>query len=124
MNRKVNNFEWIYYIENILSALLIFIFLFSIPTVYASTAVHDNVNPGKCNNCHISHISKSTQQAIDGQKNVRISAVNYVSQPSGMQAPAGVSVTGNITLITSPGQNWFQQGIYGPTTNTSLDQSW
>ena len=35
------------------------------------------------------------------------------------------SVNGNITLVTSVGQNWYQQGIYGPNqSDVTIDKSW
>ncbi|NJD78883.1 MAG: hypothetical protein FIB08_17620, partial [Candidatus Methanoperedens sp.] len=35
------------------------------------------------------------------------------------------NVTGNITMVTSAGQNWYQQGIYGPNQSAiATDKSW
>jgi len=46
--------------------------------------------------------------------------------PDNLKSLSTTEVIGNITLITSLGQNWYQQGIYGPNAsgNASIDKSW
>lgn len=51
-----------------------------------------------------------------------IANIPLVSRSNSIQSFAATSVSGNITLISSLGQNWYQQGIYGP--NTGNDSSW
>ncbi len=72
-----------------------------------------------CADCHAPH-----QTMNISSESSRISKVNTppFSKSNSVQSFAATSVEGNITLISSLGQNWYQQGIYGP--NTSYDNSW
>ncbi|CAG0986036.1 hypothetical protein METP3_02364 [Methanosarcinales archaeon] len=117
--------------ENIRHFLLIFIsfILLFIVIPHPSYAIslsdpHENLTDDQrlCENCHTNHI-KTPRQEIQ-QSNSLISNAN--SQWNNIQSLAATSVVGNITLIASLGQDWYQQGIYGPNAsgNISIDKSW
>ena len=84
-----------------------------------------------CSNCH----NSSHVQQARGQQPKNVKQTGKVSPTTGKAGTGTMSatgtrgvttsVTGNITLIASKGQDWFQQGIYGPTTGpVPGDMSW
>lgn len=95
-----------------------------------NTNVHDNLdkNPKNvdCSSCHINKHAQPGKLSDSNQKTTQANTINPLSIPqSGIQSLATTAVSGNITLITSLGQNWYQQGIYGPNTyNYTIDKSW
>ncbi|HEY9206724.1 MAG TPA: cytochrome c3 family protein, partial [Candidatus Methanoperedens sp.] len=58
----------------------------------------------------------------------KIGTMNYApaQQSNNVFSISATNVIGNITLITSLGQTWYQQGIYGPNAsgNVTIDKSW
>ena len=92
------------------------------PTIKIHGNLSENLTNSECDSCHASH-----QTALAQKKNTQKSGINYASSPSNnIQSLVVTNVVGNITLITSMGQNWYQQGIYGPNAsgNVSVDKSW
>ncbi|TFH46065.1 MAG: hypothetical protein E4G94_03275, partial [ANME-2 cluster archaeon] len=112
---------------------ILLLLIFSI-TIVPSMAVSIHETQGgipensTCIDCHTTH------QTINlNSESSPISAVNYaqVLTSDGLQSFATSNVVGNISLIPSLGQNWFQQGIYGPDgglggggVHYPLDKSW
>lgn len=94
-----------------------------------STAISPHDVPGgipenqTCIDCHTTHL---TIKIPSGSS--RISQMNSfpVSETNIIQSFEASSVTGNITLISSVSQNWYQQGIKGPDNyGTDInDNSW
>jgi hypothetical protein len=109
-----------------IAAMLILIFFMSISPVFAASVngVHDNPDKSqkdqKCNDCHDSH------QIFSQSASVRTSNNGIVAPLNSKMSFETTNVVGNITLITSVGQNWYQQGIYGPnaSADASQDKSW
>jgi hypothetical protein len=112
--------------KKIILKFCIFLLIISI-TIVPSLAVspHENLNGipenKTCVDCHTSHETTNIPS-----ESSRISEANTlpVSRSNIIQSFAASNVVGNITLISSLGQNWYQQGIYGPSSSASLDQSW
>jgi hypothetical protein len=69
-------------------------------------------------------VSPHTNQSGIPSESSRIikATIPFISNLKSIQSFAASNVAGNITLISSLGQNWYQQGIYGP--NSSNDSSW
>ena len=106
-----------------------FIIIYSINLIpgYAAEPayVHNNTNGNNnCNSCHFSSHAASFQQVQKPQTNPGINSI--ASSQTNLHTLEATNVIGNITLITSMGQDWFQQGIYGPDgySNMGGDQSW
>jgi hypothetical protein len=86
-------------------------------TVIANTTFdHNNTGGKKCADCHANvhqglfgNLQKSGQVAMPQQQGVVQKAII-----SGTSNIATTNVVGNINLVTSMGQDWSQQGIYGP----------
>ncbi len=114
--------------------IYIFIILFSIIPGQAAEIInpHNNTSGNNdCKNCHFDEYAASFQQKQIPQTNnpiqtiAQINNLNTISvSQDNSQTLAATSVAGNITLITSMGQDWYQQGIYGLSSNASPDQSW
>ncbi len=132
MGRIVNK-----YLSYGIYTILIFLLLISITTpVYA---VPDNSNDTNntyqhnqsdaCSNCHnSSHVQQARGQQPKNVKQTGKASPNTGKAGTGTMGATtrGVttSVTGNITLISSMGQDWYQQGIYGPDGYNIWDNSW
>ncbi|MCX9083185.1 MAG: cytochrome c3 family protein, partial [Candidatus Methanoperedens sp.] len=113
------------YIYLILSLYIIL----NVLAVYAVpvTDIHYNLrdNQTDCNLCHgkesLNYPPITIKNPVSTQ-NINIHSIGQNTAGS----IAAANVAGNITLITSVGQNWYQQGIYGPNAsgNISVDKSW
>jgi hypothetical protein len=107
-------------LKNITFKYLFLLIIFSL-TIVPSLAIlpHGNqsVIPGNktCSDCHAPHQTMNITS-----ESSRI--IKADSKSNSIQSFTATSVEGNITLISSLGQNWYQQGIYGP--NSSYDKSW
>ncbi|TFH46300.1 MAG: hypothetical protein E4G94_02700, partial [ANME-2 cluster archaeon] len=102
--------------------LFLLIFLITIAPSIADS-IHENeiLENSTCIDCHPDH------QTINiNSESPQISTLNpaQVLMVDSIQSFATSNVVGNITLIASLGQNWYQQGIYGLSSSSSLDQSW
>ena len=97
-------------------------------TVIANTTFdHNNTGGKKCADCHADvHKGLIGKLQQSGQISTSQQGIAQKMIGSGISNMATTNVTGNITLMTSMGQDWFQQGIYGPNGNSALggDQSW
>ena len=103
--------------------ILVLAILISIEPTYGISDIHNKQDMGsgnfECLKCHPSH-QISRNGALDR------GIVQDLNPPSGsLKTFSSTQVIGNITLITSIGQNWYQQGIYGPNTGSfDQDKSW
>jgi hypothetical protein len=110
----------------LIAAMFLLIFCISIIPVIAASVngVHDNPDVNqkdiKCNNCH------NSRQIFSQPSSIHVNSKGIVAPLITIKSLAATNVVGNITLITSPGQNWYQQGIYGPNAsgNATIDKSW
>ena len=105
-----------------ISIFLIFLLLISVATADAKPSeIHKNMGDKKCIDCH-SDVHKQNKNADNKQIMQSNSAIEQQNNVVSIYK-AATEVIGDITLITSVGQNWYQQGIYGPNT-TANDKSW
>ena len=110
----------------LIATLFILIFFINIDMVFAASVneVHDNLDVNqkeiKCSNCH------NSRQIFSQPSLIQINSKGIVAPLNNIMSLATSNVVGNITLITSIGQNWYQQGIYGPNAsgNATIDKSW
>ncbi|MDW7777082.1 MAG: cytochrome c3 family protein [Methanosarcinales archaeon] len=115
---KINNSLLVrnYIIKNmVLFFSLCLLILLNVTPAYAITYTEHDPTDFDCVKCHPSHL-----QNISPTKTAEILGA---AQSLSTQSIETTSVVGNITLIASVGQNWFQQGIYGPNS-TANDKSW
>ncbi|MFZ3384839.1 MAG: hypothetical protein WA144_13025, partial [Candidatus Methanoperedens sp.] len=106
--------------------MFILLFFINLDTVFAASVngVHDNPDVNQkdiqCNDCH------NSRKIFSQPSSIQINSKGVVAPLNNIMSPATSNVAGNITLITSLGQNWYQQGIYGPNAsgNASVDKSW
>ncbi len=132
--RTVITYDFRNYIKLVfcIFTISILFLLITIDPGYAApnTKVHDTLdkNPKNvdCSSCHINKHAQPGKLPDGSKKTAQTNSINPLSIPqSGTQSLATTTVSGNITLITSLGQNWYQQGIYGPNTyNFTVDKSW
>ena len=80
----------------------------------------ENMGDSGCLECHSSHegtiseVPKTTSMINSGS-----------SELQNIPIMTDTQVTGDITIVTSVGQNWLQQGIFGPNqSNVTTDKSW
>ncbi len=66
----------------------------------------ENLGDSECLRCHTSHDIKGTQT-------LPASTIKAFQASQSFQSSGTTQVIGDITLITSMGQNWYQQGING-----------
>ncbi|MCL7413097.1 MAG: cytochrome c3 family protein [ANME-2 cluster archaeon] len=85
----------------------------NVTPAYAITYTEHDPEDFDCVKCHPGH------QQNDGP----INTIEIVDDSQPINAIEMTSVIGDITLIASVGQNWFQQGIYGPNSQAN-DKSW
>src|SRR4030067_1342356 len=111
-------------LKTIVFKYILFLLIISM-SIFPSLAVsphenQDGIPENKtCIDCHTPHQTDGTPSK---SLNVTIANTPPVSEPIIIQSFAASNVAGNITLISSMGQNWYQQGIFGP--NTGNDKSW
>ncbi len=98
--------------------LLIIFSLTIVPSLAISPHGNQTAIPGNmtCADCHAPH------QTMNISSESSRMSIPPILKSNSIQSFAATSVEGNITLISSLGQTWYQQGIYGP--NTSNDNSW
>ncbi len=108
------------YVKYGTSVFLVILLFGFITIVGASPSNHSVRGDKKCIECHsdIHRQYNGGSYNIQGQKALVKNAIMSTSTTGTM-----TEVIGDITLITSMGQNWYQQGIYGPDS-ASNDQSW
>lgn len=116
------------------------------------TYQHQPGDENRCTDCHTDHIDEQQIVTIAQQPNIKTkpgttkirpgagteigtetttsskTAIGNIGIASIQGAESTTNVIGNITLITSMGQNWYQQGIYGQSSSnepgTPSDKSW
>jgi len=80
----------------------------------------ENMGDSGCLKCHSSH------QGTISEVPQKSSMINVGSpELQNIRLMTDPEVTGNITIVTSVGQNWLQQGIFGPNqSDVTTDKSW
>lgn len=125
-------------LKNITFKYIFFLLIISV-TIVPSLAISPHENQSgipenkTCSDCHVnSHqglvgkLQQSGSTAMSQQQGVAQKALI-----SGTSDIATTNVVGNINLISSVGQDWYQQGVYGPDggyggggVHYPLDKSW
>ena len=110
--------------KNFTLKFIIFLLIICIITVPSLAVSLHEIQGGipenkTCADCHTSH---QRMDIPSGPSTISIANTPSISNPNSIQSFEATNVVGNITLISNLGQNWYQQGIYGP--NTSNDSSW
>jgi hypothetical protein len=94
------------------SILVLFLCLSAIGTSSADSisdihnSLDEKLGDSECLRCHTSH-------DITGKQTLPLNTVKEIKTPQSLQSLPTAQVIGDITLITSMGQNWYQQGING-----------
>ncbi|NJD77388.1 MAG: hypothetical protein FIB08_09885, partial [Candidatus Methanoperedens sp.] len=112
--------------------LLLLLFSTIVNSVQAeSIQAYDHSSGNReCYTCHNSTHATAFQPKIDSQNTNPVKTGSQITSVNSLpinqvNIQATTDVLGNITLITSIGQDWYQQGIYGPSADNSvMDGSW
>lgn len=110
---------YMYRIENKYISYGISIFLVSLLLISMTMAVNAGPNykhnsTDKCTDCH------NNTHPQNSNKQIKQPTRSVIGKQAGIQT---TNVIGNIILVSSVGQNWYQQGIYGPNSSEN-DKSW